>query len=373
MSAVRLLIAVAISLALALSGCTDTGADAPGEPSTGSAIAASGGPAPSAQAPGSDPAPLLPAATAQADKDSEPEPEPEPATSPAAGYLAWDASLYPDYYAITGTAAYDAGVQPGCESYGPLDSLGRATGVTACITGAQRAAARADDRDDGGTSDIDPSGWPSDNLISTIPGITERDYRGYLWNRSHLLADSLGGDYVAENLITGTRTQNVGQRDNQGGMAYCETRARDYLDSHPDGWLYYRVEPVYEADELIARGVWVDMRSDDGSIDERVYVFNAANGYEIDYTGASHTGWTSTSVEAPAPSETAPAAPADASTPAASEPADATYILNTNTGKFHLPGCLSVKQMSDKNKQPFSGTRDEAIAQGFSPCGRCNP
>ena len=51
----------------------------------------------------------------------------------------------------------------------------------------------------------------------------------------------------------------------------------------------------------------------------------------------------------------------------------ATYILNTNTGKFHLPSCSSVDQMSDSNKQEFTGTRDEAIAMGYSPCGRCHP
>ena len=50
-----------------------------------------------------------------------------------------------------------------------------------------------------------------------------------------------------------------------------------------------------------------------------------------------------------------------------------TYILNTNTRKFHYPDFKSVKQMKDKNKSEFSGTRDEAIAQGYSPCGNCHP
>ena len=50
-----------------------------------------------------------------------------------------------------------------------------------------------------------------------------------------------------------------------------------------------------------------------------------------------------------------------------------TYILNTNTGKFHYPSCSSVNQMNDSNKQEFTGTRDEAISMGYSPCGRCHP
>ena len=56
-----------------------------------------------------------------------------------------------------------------------------------------------------------------------------------------------------------------------------------------------------------------------------------------------------------------------------SEELDADYILNTNTKKFHYPTCSSVNDMKEKNKQEFFGTRDEAIANGYSPCGRCKP
>lgn len=49
------------------------------------------------------------------------------------------------------------------------------------------------------------------------------------------------------------------------------------------------------------------------------------------------------------------------------------YVLNTNTKKFHLPDCSSVKTMKDKNKQVFNGSREEVIAQGYKPCKRCNP
>lgn len=52
---------------------------------------------------------------------------------------------------------------------------------------------------------------------------------------------------------------------------------------------------------------------------------------------------------------------------------EATYILNTNTKKFHLPSCSSVNQMSEKNKQSYSGSRDDLISQGYDPCKRCNP
>ena len=54
-------------------------------------------------------------------------------------------------------------------------------------------------------------------------------------------------------------------------------------------------------------------------------------------------------------------------------PAGTDYILNKNTHKFHYPSCSSVKQMKDKNKAYYTGTRDEVIAMGYDPCKRCNP
>lgn len=49
------------------------------------------------------------------------------------------------------------------------------------------------------------------------------------------------------------------------------------------------------------------------------------------------------------------------------------YVLNTNTKKFHYPGCSSVKRMSEKNKSFFTGTRDEVIKLGYDSCGNCHP
>lgn len=49
------------------------------------------------------------------------------------------------------------------------------------------------------------------------------------------------------------------------------------------------------------------------------------------------------------------------------------YIINTNTGKFHYPTCRSIKRMKDKNKLEFTGTRDDVLARGYSPCMICNP
>ena len=52
---------------------------------------------------------------------------------------------------------------------------------------------------------------------------------------------------------------------------------------------------------------------------------------------------------------------------------DADYVLNTNSHKFHYPNCESVTEMNPKNRRDFSGTREEVIAMGYTPCKRCQP
>ena len=58
----------------------------------------------------------------------------------------------------------------------------------------------------------------------------------------------------------------------------------------------------------------------------------------------------------------------------AAQPAAATYtyIVNVNSGKFHLPGCRDVKKMKESNKMEVTATRQEMLEK-YSPCGHCNP
>ena len=51
----------------------------------------------------------------------------------------------------------------------------------------------------------------------------------------------------------------------------------------------------------------------------------------------------------------------------------ATYVLNTNTKKIHLPDCSSVESISAENRENVTESRDEIIAAGYEPCGRCKP
>lgn len=49
------------------------------------------------------------------------------------------------------------------------------------------------------------------------------------------------------------------------------------------------------------------------------------------------------------------------------------YVLNTNTMKFHTPGCRDVKKIAPQNYSTYDGSRDDVMNQGYSPCGHCNP
>lgn len=116
-------------------------------------------------------------------------------------------------------------------------------------------------------------------------------YHGWLYNKSHSLAWSLGGDMETHNLTLGTRAQNVGTNKAKegGGMGYPETQIRNAMQSKPNTKVYYDVKPVYNGDELVPRGSHVRAYSvnDDGkTINLNVWIFNAQDGIKIDY----HTG-----------------------------------------------------------------------------------
>ena len=194
---------------------------------------------------------------------------------------------------------------------------------------------------------IKPTGWHT----VKYPGIIEDNY---LYNRCHLIGYQLSGENANErNLITGTRYMNI------QGMLPLESIVADYVKDTGNHVLY-RVTPIFEGANLLASGVLMEAKSveDQGEgVSFCVYAYNVQPGILIDYaTGESSPD---------------PDAPQEESTDAAARPV--TYILNTNTKKFHYPSCRSVEQMSGKNKKEFTGSRDEAISQGFVPCRDCNP
>ncbi len=49
------------------------------------------------------------------------------------------------------------------------------------------------------------------------------------------------------------------------------------------------------------------------------------------------------------------------------------YLLNINSKKFHLLTCKSGQKTKEVNRTYHTGTREEVIAKGYTPCKACNP
>ena len=73
------------------------------------------------------------------------------------------------------------------------------------------------------------------------------------------------------------------------------------------------------------------------------------------------------------PTEAPTEAPTNPPTEAPTEKDERTYVLNTNTKKFHYAYCSSADDIKASNRGEFTGTRDEVMAKGYEPCGRCHP
>lgn len=238
--------------------------------------------------------------------------------------------------------------------YKILDDLGRCGVTYACIG---KDIMPAQER--GSIGNIKPSGWHTvkyDNIDGK-----------YLYNRCHLIGYQLTGENDNPyNLITGTRALNI------DGMLPFENMTADYV-KETNNHVLYRVTPIFENDNLLADGVLMEGYSveDNGAgICFCVYAYNAQPGIDIDYSDGNSK--LSDIVKTYVSGETQNSE--QTSHPVSAEnKKNLTYILNTNTDKFHYPACSSVKQMAEKNKREYSGTRDEVINQGFSPCKRCNP
>ena len=230
------------------------------------------------------------------------------------------------------------------ERYGELDGLGRCTTAFANIGKDLMPAEKR-----GPIGEVKPTGWQTakyDNVDGK-----------YLYNRCHLIGYQLTGENANEkNLITGTRYLNV------DGMLPFENMVADYI-KETGNHVLYRVTPVFSGDNLVASGVHMEAKSveDNGEgVLFNVYCFNAQPGIAIDYaTGDSHK-------------DDSIVADASKSTTAA-EANVQTYVLNTNTKKFHKESCNSAKSMDASNKKIYTGSRQEIIDMGYEACGVCKP
>ena len=222
------------------------------------------------------------------------------------------------------------------EYYGELDSLGRCTAAAACLGSDLMPNEKRES-----ISRVKPSGWHSVKY-DCVDG-------GNLYNRCHLIGFQLTGENANErNLITGTRFMNT------EGMLPFENMTADFI-KETDMHVMYRVTPIFEGNDLVARGVHMEAISveDSGAgICFDVFVYNCQPGIEINYSDGE-------SREIASDSDTADE--------------EISYIINLSSRRFHIPSCASAADIAQSNRMEYSGGRQELIDQGYVPCGRCKP
>ncbi len=326
---------------------------------------------------------LTPEPTEKPEQAAEATPSSEPETSDDTSSVAessaateettasdFDLSAVPAYsgspYAeINGNIPYFSGsdlTTASYESYGELDAMGRCTTAVACIG---QDLMPTEER--GRIGEIKPTGW---HLVK-YEGIDGN----YLYNRCHLIGYQLTGENANEkNLITGTRYMNV------EGMEPFENMTADYI-RETGNHVLYRVTPEFEGNNLLADGVLMEAESveDNGaSVQFCVFCYNVQPGITIDYatgdsSGPEFTGSDQSGQSSDGQASQATPTPEQLVQQADPSAAGTTYVLNTNTKKFHYPDCPSAAKIKDSNREEYTGSRDDLISQGYEPCKNCNP
>ena len=156
---------------------------------------------------------------------------------------------------------------------GPLDSLGRVTAANA-VVGVEIMPAEQR----GSIGHHEPTGWSQARYANIDSG-------GWLYNRSHLIGHQLTGNDDYANLMTGTRSFNMRMLEYENFVAnYVET-----TENH----VRYRVTPVFEGNNLIASGVYMEGFSieDNGEgLMFNIYIPNTQPGVTINYANGSSVG-----------------------------------------------------------------------------------
>lgn len=245
------------------------------------------------------------------------------------------------YVAVNGNVPYFTDSEltnESFESYSDLDSLGRCGTAYASVSQDTMPTEKR-----GTIGEVKPTGWHTvkyDNVDGK-----------YLYNRCHLIGYQLTAENAnAKNLITGTRYLNV------QGMLPFENMTADYV-KETGNHVMYRVTPVFEGNNLVASGVLMEAKSVEDNGDGIlfcVYVYNVQPGITIDYaTGDSYEDGSGNTSDSSSTAKT--------------------YILNTNSKKFHLSSCSSAAKISAANRKEYTASREEIIAEGYEPCKICNP
>lgn len=220
------------------------------------------------------------------------------------------------------------------EIYSELDSLGRCRTAYANIG---QDLMPTEER--GSIGQVKPTGWQTVKYDS-VDG-------KYLYNRCHLIGYQLTAENANEkNLITGTRYMNV------EGMLPFENLVADYVKETGDHVLY-RVDPIFEGDDLLAKGVQMEAYSveDEGDgVCFNVFVYNVQPGIDIDYaTGISSQGEDRVS---------------------GAEEGQEEIRGNSRSKIYHCPGQAAYEEMADSKNLVIFRSEQEAVDAGYRKAKR---
>ena len=224
------------------------------------------------------------------------------------------------------------GLKNGEEYYSPLDRMDRC-GMAAAKLGLETMPTQK--RESIGM--VKPSGWQ----ISKYDHVDGQ----YLYNRCHLIGFQLSGENAnRENLITGTRYFNV------EGMLPFENMTAEYIHNTGNHVLY-EVTPLFEGDDLVARGVQMQAQSiEDDGLSFNVFVYNIQPGVTIDYNTGNNA---LVQIENVSDEE-------------------AVYVLNMHSKKYHLPSCEGVKEIKVENRRNTNVSEEDLLSLGFEPAECCH-
>lgn len=224
------------------------------------------------------------------------------------------------------------------ETYSELDELGRCKSAYANIGIDLMPTQKR-----GSISQVKPSGWQSVQY-DIVDGKS-------LYNRCHLIGYQLTAENAnKQNLITGTRYLNV------EGMLPFENMVADYIkETH--NHVLYRVTPVFEGNDLVARGVLMEGYSveDEGEgIYFNVYVYNVQPGIIIDYaTGDSYQTDNN-----------------EKTTASKTEIEEIEIRANANSMIYHCPGQQAYDGMKDSKYLVIFHSEKEAKEAGYRKAKR---
>lgn len=240
------------------------------------------------------------------------------------------------------------------EKYSPLDELGRC-GVAFANVGTDIMP--TSERES--ISSVKPTGWQTVKYDS-ISG-------KYLYNRCHLIGFQLTAENANElNLITGTRYLNV------DGMLPFENMVADYV-KETNNHVLYRVTPVFEGNDLVAKGVQIEAMSveDNGEgIEFNVFIYNVQPGITIDYSTGNSALGENTIIDGDS-SNSNTSNQSNENTSSQPSSTETTIIrANSKSKIYHCPGQRDYENMADSEYLVTFNSENEAIEAGYRKAKR---